>query len=142
MKTEIEKLKAGKTTFKSVFSSGTKTDQIQELEEDVAKSEKVEEALGKMIFLMNAANYHEIEQYKQKRASEYPENVHEISKKQIKEMDFYGQLLAIPLGGFMEWQEGWLVANNFQYQLYQICKSLLHHTNIPRLLISFTLFVH
>lgn len=102
MKTEIEKLKAGKTTFKSVFSSGTKTDQIQELEEDVAKSEKVEEALGKMIFLMNAANYHEIEQYKQKRASEYPENVHEISKKQIKEMDFYGQLLAIPLGGFME----------------------------------------
>lgn len=38
MKEEIEKLKAGKTTFKSVFSSGTKADQILELEEDVAKS--------------------------------------------------------------------------------------------------------
>ena len=51
----MEKLRNGKTTFKSIFTPGKKEDQIKELEKLIEKLEKDEEALGSMIFLMNAA---------------------------------------------------------------------------------------
>ena len=62
------------------------------------KSEKTEEAMGKLIYLMNASTDQEILQYKERRSDEYPKNVREINKKQIKEMDMYGKLLSVPLG--------------------------------------------
>lgn len=80
-----------------MFKSGTKEEQVHELEESIPKWEVAEESLNKMIYLMNAATYTEIVNYKQRQSSNYPKHVHEISKKQIREMDIYGELLAIPL---------------------------------------------
>lgn len=97
-KEEVEKLKSGKTTLKSVFTVGSKEEQASEIEKMIPKWEKSEEALGGMIFLMNAAIFTELQEYKKSRAQKYQHDVRDINKKQIKEMDIYGSLLALPLG--------------------------------------------
>jgi hypothetical protein len=50
-----------------------------------------------MIYLMNAAIYHEIAQYKEQRNKNYQKQIEKINKKEIMEMSVLGELLEIPL---------------------------------------------
>lgn len=94
---ELEKLKGGKTTFKSIFASGSKEEQIKKTEESLEKMNRLEEVLTNIIFLMNASIYTELEHYKANRAQEYKNDIREMNKKQIKEMSVYGEVLGVVL---------------------------------------------
>lgn len=50
---EMSKLVSGKTTFKSIFTKGTKADQIKLLERTMSEDEKEIEYLGQLVDLIN-----------------------------------------------------------------------------------------
>ena len=96
-KEELEKLRVGQTTFKSIFLPGSKDVQMKELEENIPKYEAEEESLGKMVGLMNAAIYKEIKDYKEARGKEYTELVKDAAKKEMKELSLYAELMKVSL---------------------------------------------
>jgi hypothetical protein len=96
-KEELEKLKAGKTTIKSIFTSGSKENQLKDLEVHIGQYERNEAFLAMCQPLSAISIYRDIIQYKTTRSVDYLAKLQIIARKQMRLLDYYGNFLAYGL---------------------------------------------
>jgi len=98
-KEELEKLKSGRTTIKSLFTSGNKEAQIKELETVIPQFERNEQLLATCLPLSAVAIHEDIIRYKKSRSVDYLSKLQLLARKSIRLIDFYGRLLNSPFEG-------------------------------------------
>jgi hypothetical protein len=80
-KEELERLKSGRLSIKSFFTSGTKDVQIKELESYIPQYERNESFLGTCLPLSAIAIHQDIQNFKQTRAIDYLATLQIIAEK-------------------------------------------------------------
>jgi hypothetical protein len=92
-KEELERLKGGKLTIKSLFTSGNKEVQIKELENYIPQYERNEAFLGQCLPLSAVSIHRDIQHYKKSRSLDYLGTLQIIAQKEMRVLELYGEVL-------------------------------------------------
>lgn len=92
-KEELEKLKGGKTTLKSIFSMGNKDKQIKEFETNIPLYEQSEAYLDECLPLSAVAIHRDLQQFKATRPIDYLSGLQTLALKEMRLLSHYGALL-------------------------------------------------
>ena len=84
---------SGKTTFKSIFSRGSKNDQMGILEKTVADDGREIESLDVLLNYITVILWREITKYKQEKQGQYVEMLAKVANMENEKLNIYGDLI-------------------------------------------------
>ena len=97
---EVAKLLGGKTTFKSFFSKGSKSEQIQILEKEIPELQKEIEATAELCEMINAIiNIKEIPKFKFNKQKQYYDLLSVTSDQELTYLAAYGTFMKSVMEG-------------------------------------------
>jgi hypothetical protein len=100
---ELAKLMGGKTTFKSIFSRGSKSEQIQKLERDNPDLEREIKGLGEFNELVALIfGLVELPTFKREKQMQYYRMMYEVSEGELRYLSSYGEFMKSVMQGLQK----------------------------------------
>lgn len=91
---EFASLMGGKTTFKSIFSRGNKSEQIQILEKDIPALQKEIDLLAEFLKVVLAAfTLSELPSFKKHKQLQYYTMMEHLSQNELRYLSAYGEFM-------------------------------------------------
>lgn len=84
---------SGKTTFKSIFTRGSKNEQIGILEKAILDEQAEIESTAIILEFISVMLIHEIDKFKQYKMVQYQDTLRQVAQLELKQLVAYGGLL-------------------------------------------------
>ena len=126
----------GKFSIKSIFSKGSKNDQIQIMEKEIPEMQKEIEMLGELCEIVNCIQGSvEIPKFKSTKQKQYYQSLASTSEQELDFLAAYGEFMKSVMVGLSKSAKAWMIFGNHRYPMIKIHRKWILFIRIIRQLL-------